>query len=222
MLTEYSVEHKIFLLNCDTTATHKTVWMWPPYLISALIISIELIEIIFPCLVENSRSKYRRIRNCRISQLVLIIQCSVSTYPKELEVKLLAWLPWKTLLNSLTSTQLKTLSQWTFHLQEGYLGFQVTGMMEWSQKSRPKKIPTASSKTPKNPKFSIRWLVKGYQDCPFKVEKGEIFTAVKKVGDYGRAFKVVNFERGQVGHLQRDVVSMLCSLTYEFMWSKVT
>ena len=33
----------------------------------------------------------------------------------------------------------------------GYLGFQVTGMIEWSQKSRPKKIPRASSKTQKNP-----------------------------------------------------------------------
>ena len=30
-------------------------------------------------------------------------------------------------------------------------GFQVTGMIEWSQKSRPKKIPRASSKTQKNP-----------------------------------------------------------------------
>ena len=29
------------------------------------------------------------------------------------------------------------------------MGFQVTGMIEWSQKSRPKKIPRASSKTPK-------------------------------------------------------------------------
>ena len=33
----------------------------------------------------------------------------------------------------------------------GYSGFQVTGMMEWSQKSRPKKIPRVSSKTQKNP-----------------------------------------------------------------------
>ena len=34
--------------------------------------------------------------------------------------------------------------------QEGYSGFQVTGMIEWSQKSRPNKIPRASSKTQKN------------------------------------------------------------------------
>ena len=37
------------------------------------------------------------------------------------------------------------------HPQGGYLGFQVTGMIEWSQKSRPPKIPRASSKTQKNP-----------------------------------------------------------------------
>ena len=33
----------------------------------------------------------------------------------------------------------------------GYSGFQVMGMIERSQKSRPKKILRASSKTPKNP-----------------------------------------------------------------------
>ena len=37
------------------------------------------------------------------------------------------------------------------HSQEGYSGFQVTGMIEWSQKSRPKKFPRASSKTQKIP-----------------------------------------------------------------------
>ena len=33
----------------------------------------------------------------------------------------------------------------------GYSRFQVTGMFEWGQKSKPKKIPWASNKTPKNP-----------------------------------------------------------------------
>ena len=32
----------------------------------------------------------------------------------------------------------------------GYSGFKVMEMIEWSQKSRPNKIPRASSKTPKN------------------------------------------------------------------------
>lgn len=70
-----------------------------------------------------------------------------------------------------------------------------------------------------NFKVSIRCVVKGYQDCCFKVEKGEIFTAVKKIGDYGRAFKVIDSgERGQLGHLQREVVSVLWPLTSELTW----
>ena len=33
----------------------------------------------------------------------------------------------------------------------GYSGFQVTGMIEWGQKLKPKKIPGATNKTQKNP-----------------------------------------------------------------------
>ena len=33
----------------------------------------------------------------------------------------------------------------------GYSGFEVTGMIEWGQKSKPPNIPRASNKTPKNP-----------------------------------------------------------------------
>ena len=61
-------------------------------------------------------------------------------------------------------------------------------------------------------KVLIRCVVKGYQECIFKVETGNIFTAVKKIGDYGRAFKVVDSKRGQLGHLQREVVSVLLPL----------
>ena len=44
------------------------------------------------------------------------------------------------------------------HTQEGYYGFQVTGMIEWGQKSKPKKIPRAFDKTPKTrrPKINPR------------------------------------------------------------------
>ena len=35
--------------------------------------------------------------------------------------------------------------------QGGYFGFQVTGMIKWGQKSKSKKIPRVSNKTPKNP-----------------------------------------------------------------------
>ena len=32
----------------------------------------------------------------------------------------------------------------------GYSGFQVTGMIKWGQKSKPRKIPSACNKTIKN------------------------------------------------------------------------
>ena len=37
----------------------------------------------------------------------------------------------------------------------GYFGFQVTGMIEWGQKSKPKTIPRASNKTTKYPMPNI-------------------------------------------------------------------
>lgn len=64
----------------------------------------------------------------------------------------------------------------------------------------------------------IRCQVKGYHECLFKVETGDIFTAVKKIGDYGRALKVVDSERRQLGHLQKEVVSVLWPLTCEILW----
>ena len=33
----------------------------------------------------------------------------------------------------------------------GYSELQVTGMIDWGQKSKPKKIPRASNKTQQNP-----------------------------------------------------------------------
>ena len=35
--------------------------------------------------------------------------------------------------------------------QGGYSRFQVSGMIEWGQKSKPQKIPRASNKMQKNP-----------------------------------------------------------------------
>ena len=45
----------------------------------------------------------------------------------------------------------RKMFSWPSPRRGGTRGFQVTGMIEWSQKSRPKKIPGASSKTQKNP-----------------------------------------------------------------------
>ena len=63
----------------------------------------------------------------------------------------------------------------------GYSGFQVTGMIEWSQKSRPKKIPRASSKTQKNP-WTKNWPPKNPMPIlwPLKVpERGNAITQRK-------------------------------------------
>ena len=48
----------------------------------------------------------------------------------------------------------------------------------------------------------------------FDVEEGEEFKVLKKIGEKGRAFRVVN-ERGQLGHLQRELV--VCWSLYFFM-----
>ena len=45
----------------------------------------------------------------------------------------------------------KMFTQLTVPAQVGYSGVQVTGMIEWSQKSRPKKIPGPQINPPKIP-----------------------------------------------------------------------
>ena len=40
----------------------------------------------------------------------------------------------------------------------GYSRFHSTGMIEWGQNSKPKKIPWASNKTQKNPRLNFRAL----------------------------------------------------------------
>ena len=51
--------------------------------------------------------------------------------------------------------------------------------------------------------------VKGYQQCRFDVKlDGEVFKVLKKIGEKGRAFRIAN-ERGQLGHLQRELIASL-------------
>ena len=56
---------------------------------------------------------------------------------------------------------------------------------------------------------SFKCVVKGYQECRFDVKEGEEFKVLKKIGEKGRAFRVVN-ECGELGHLQRELVCELC------------
>ena len=49
-------------------------------------------------------------------------------------------------------------------------------------------------------------------ECHFDVEEGKEFKVLKKIGEKGRAFRVVN-ECGQLGHLQRELVcELVCEL----------
>ena len=58
---------------------------------------------------------------------------------------------------------------------------------------------------------NISCILKGYHLCRFEVNVGEVFTANKKRGERGNAFKVVN-HRGQLGQLQFELVDSLWPL----------
>ena len=53
---------------------------------------------------------------------------------------------------------------------------------------------------------SFKCVVKSYQECRFDVKDGEVFNVLKKMGVKGCAFRIAN-ERGQLGHLQRELVA---------------
>ena len=66
--------------------------------------------------------------------------------------------------------------------------------------------------------IGIRCVAKGYQECQFQVKTGETFNVVKKVGDKGRAFKIIDTKRGQLGLLQRELVPVLWPVTSNISW----
>ena len=45
--------------------------------------------------------------------------------------------------------------------------------------------------------------------CPFAIEIGEGFVTQKKKGDRGNALKVINHDRSQLSHFQRELVAPL-------------
>ena len=63
----------------------------------------------------------------------------------------------------------------------------------------------------KQVELSVRCVVKGYHECSFEVNVGEIFYAFKKRGERGNAFRVTN-DPGQLGHLQIKLVGPLWPL----------
>jgi len=57
---------------------------------------------------------------------------------------------------------------------------------------------------------NIQCIVKGYQECDFSAKVEEKYIALKKHGSRGKAFWLCS-GRGQLGHLQREVVEPLWS-----------
>ena len=68
-------------------------------------------------------------------------------------------------------------------------------------------------------KVIISCVVKGYQECLFDVDIGEEFEIKSKIGSKGRAFKLCD-KRGQLGHLQRELVAPLWLLAKQLSNSK--
>ena len=56
-------------------------------------------------------------------------------------------------------------------------------------------------------------VVKGYHKCSFPVHVGDKFVVKQKRGDRGPALRVTDDDRAQLGHLQRDLVTVLWLLT---------
>lgn len=63
------------------------------------------------------------------------------------------------------------------------------------------------SKTSHHEKL-IYAIVKGYHECPFDINIGEKFNVSKKRGERSNALRL-HAERGQPGHLQKELVPVL-------------
>ena len=55
-------------------------------------------------------------------------------------------------------------------------------------------------------------VVKGYHECSFAVHVGDKFVVKQKRGDRVPALRVTDDDRGQLGHLQRELVTVLWPL----------
>ena len=64
----------------------------------------------------------------------------------------------------------------------------------------------------------VQCVSKGYQECSFDVAIGETFLVERKIGDKGRAFKLTDPKRGQLGNIQKEVVAVLWALRTNTSW----
>ena len=56
-------------------------------------------------------------------------------------------------------------------------------------------------------------VVKGYHEGSFAIRAGDQLVVKHKRGDRGPALRVTDDDRGQLGHLQRELVTVLRPLT---------
>ena len=59
-------------------------------------------------------------------------------------------------------------------------------------------------------------MVKGYRECSFAFCVGDRFMVKKKRGESSPALRVMNNDWGQLGHLQRELLPVLCPLSVSF------
>ena len=64
--------------------------------------------------------------------------------------------------------------------------------------------------------LEIKAVSKGLHECLFraKIKEGDQLVLERKVGERGQAFKIMH-EKGQIGHLQQELVSILWRLSFQ-------
>ena len=64
--------------------------------------------------------------------------------------------------------------------------------------------------------LEIKAVSKGFHECLFraKIKEGDQLVLERKVGERGQAFKIMH-EKGQIGHLQQELVSILWPLSFQ-------
>ena len=107
----------------------------------------------------------------------------------------------------------------TFCFPGGYSGFQVTGMIEWGQKSKPKKIPRASKEpkksldqklTPQNPMPNFRMTTSQRFKCVpqiLRLLSIHIFKLLFKVIAY--SFRSICRQAGMLPKIVKSATSLM-------------
>lgn len=112
----------------------------------------------------------------------------------------------------------QSLSNYPVKLRKFKIFSQHVENVSSSHRTMAASLESFSDKEFSSVEIVIRCVANGYQECRFQVKIGETFTVVRKVGDKERAFKILDPKRGQLGHLQRELVSVLWPVTSNITW----